>query len=162
MIRPVIGSVLTFKKGKAVVQDRHRAIQDARMFRVQGGLFLQQHLRKERELRLAEAQKRKEEAQAAAAEEARRVAEALHEAEEAERIAEEERMAEDAAHAAAEASERAARAAEWSTPRQAPEAPPKAPSPPPLKVLLAAAMEEDDLPDFEDDEAPAETEPDPP
>lgn len=143
-----------------MVQDRHRAVQDARMFRVRGGLFLQQHLRKERELRLAEAQKRKEEAQAAAAEEARRVAEALHEAEEAERIADEERMAEDAARAAAEASERAARAAEWSAPR--PTAP-KAPSPPPLKVLLAASMEDDDLPDFEDDEAePVDVQPDPP
>lgn len=171
MIRPSIGSVLTFQKGKAVIQDKNRQIQDARLFRIRGGLFLQQHLRKDRERRLAEAKKRaeaaeaakaaaeearrvaKEEAERAAEEEARRVAEELAEelaeAEEAERIAEEARLAEETAQFEAEAKARAARAAEWSAPRSEL---PKPPSPPSLKVLLAGSLEDDDLPDFEDDE----------
>lgn len=148
MVRPIIGSVLTFKKGKALVQDRNREVQDARLFRVRGGLFLQQHFRKERERRLAEAKKRAEEAQKAAEEEARRIAEELAEAEAAERMADEARIAEENARLEAEAEERAARAAEWSTPQQQP---PKRPSPPPLKDLLAATFEDDELPDFEDE-----------
>ncbi|KAG8702633.1 hypothetical protein FRC08_003353 [Ceratobasidium sp. 394] len=150
MNRPMIGSVLTFKKGgKAFVQDKNRQVQDYRAFRRRGGIYWQQHQRKERERRLAEAKKRAEEAAEAAAEEARRVTEALHEAQEAERIADEERMAEEAARIVEEANERACRAAEWSAPR--PE-PPRKPSPPPLKELLANSLD-DDLPDFEDDEA---------
>ncbi|KAG9086197.1 hypothetical protein FRC06_003221 [Ceratobasidium sp. 370] len=149
MIRPIIGSVLTFKKGgKAFVQDKNMQVQDFRAFRRRGGIFWQQHQRKERERRLAEAKKRAEEAAEAAAEEARRIAEALHEAEEAERVAEEERMAEETARIVEEADERARRAAEWSAPR--PE-PPRKPSPPPLKEILANSLDDDDLPDFEDD-----------
>ncbi|KAG9124436.1 hypothetical protein FRC07_011631 [Ceratobasidium sp. 392] len=150
MVRPTIGSVLTFKKGgKAFVQDKNRQVQDYRAFRRRGGIYWQQYQRKERERRLAEAKKKAEEAAEAAAKEARRIAEALHEAEEMERIAEEERMAIEAEQIVAEANERARRAAEWDTPR--PE-PPRKPSPPPLKDLLANALDDDDLPDFEDDE----------
>ncbi|KAG8712371.1 hypothetical protein FRC09_019947 [Ceratobasidium sp. 395] len=150
MIRPIIGSVLTFKKGgKAFVQDKNRQVQDYREFRRRGGIYWQQYQRKERERRLAEAKKRAEEVAEAAAEEARRIAEALHEAEQAEQMLEQQRMAEEAERIVAEANERARRAAEWSAPRPDP---PRKPSPPPLKEMLAKSLDEDDLPDFEDDE----------
>ncbi|CAE6420587.1 unnamed protein product [Rhizoctonia solani] len=156
MLRPIIGSVLTFKKGKVVVQDKHRKVLEARQFRARGGLFLQQHLRKEREERLAAAKKRAEEAQAAVEEEARRVAEKLAEelaeAGEFSRIAEEARIAEENARLEEENRIKAARAAEWSIRRSEP---PKPPSPPPLKALLGPSLEDDDLPDFEDDFEPA-------
>ncbi|KAJ1309548.1 hypothetical protein OPQ81_006321 [Rhizoctonia solani] len=129
LLRPIIGSVLTFQKGKAIVEDRHR----------------KQYLRKEREQRLIAAKKRAEEAKAAAEEEARRIAEELAEAEQLARVAEEARAAE-------ENRIKAARAAEWDT---QPTVPPKPPSPPPLKALLGPSLEDNDLPDFEDDE-PAE------
>ncbi|CAE6339500.1 unnamed protein product [Rhizoctonia solani] len=154
MLRPIIGSVLTFKKGKVVVQDKHRRVFEARQFRARGGLFLQQHLRKEREERLAAAKKRAEEAQAAAEEEARRVAEELAEAEQLARIAEEARAEEEKARLEEEDRIKAARAAEWSVRRVEP---PRPPSPPPLKALLGPSLEDDDLPDFEDDAEPAET-----
>ncbi|KAF8758398.1 hypothetical protein RHS01_02387 [Rhizoctonia solani] len=95
MLRPIVGSVLSFKKGKVVVLDRYRKVLEARRFRARGGLFLQQHLRKEREERLAMAKKKAEEAQKAAEEEARKVAEELAEAEGAARAAEEARVIED-------------------------------------------------------------------
>lgn len=159
MIRPIIGSVLTFKKGgKAFVQDRKMQVQDYRAFRHRGGIYWQQHQRKERERRLEEAKKRAEIAAEAAAEEARRVAEELHEAEEAERIAEEERLVEETAQIVAQANERARMAAEWSIPK--PE-PPRKPSPPPLKELLAKSLDDDDLPDFEDEEAGPPVRPEP-
>ncbi|KAF8710480.1 hypothetical protein RHS03_01790, partial [Rhizoctonia solani] len=153
MLRPIVGSVLSFKKGKVVVLDRHRKVFEARRFRARGGLFLQQHLRKEREERLAAAKKKAEEAQAAAEEEARRVAEELAEAEEAVRAAEEARVVEENARLEEEKAIKAARAAEWGIRR--PEAP-KPPSPPPLKALLGPSLEDDDLPDFEDDVDPIE------
>ncbi|CAE6460534.1 unnamed protein product [Rhizoctonia solani] len=152
MLRPVIGSVLTFKKGKVVVQDRHRKVLEARQFRARGGLFLQQHLRKELEQRLEAAKKRAEEAQAAAAEEARRIAKELAEAEELVRVTEEARIAEENARVEEENRAKAARAAEWSAPRAEPSKPP---SPPPLKALLGPSLEDDELPDFEDDAEPA-------
>ncbi|KAL5635388.1 hypothetical protein ACGC1H_004244 [Rhizoctonia solani] len=148
MLRPVIGSVLTFKKGKVVVQDRHRKVLEARQFRARGGLFLQQYLRKEREQRLAAAKKKAEAAQAAAEEEARRIAEELAEAEELARAAEETRIAEENARLEEERMAKAARAAEWSALRAEP---PKPPSPPPLKALLGPSLEDDELPDFEDE-----------
>ncbi|KEP51888.1 hypothetical protein V565_054150 [Rhizoctonia solani 123E] len=153
MLRPVIGSVLTFKKGKVVVQDRHRKVLEARQFRARGGIFLQQHLRKEREQRLAAAKKKAEEAQAAAEEEARRVAEELAEAEQLARAAEEARIAEENARLEEENRVKAARAAEWSTLRAEP---PKPLSPPPLKALLGPSLEDDELPDFEDEDEPTE------
>ncbi|KAH7341095.1 hypothetical protein B0J17DRAFT_345721 [Rhizoctonia solani] len=154
MLRPTIGSVLTFKKGKVIVQDRHRKVLEARQFRARGGLFLQQHLRKEREQRLAVAKKRAEEAQAAAEEEARRVAEELAEAEELARAADEARILEGNARIEEENRANAARAAEWSAQRAEQ---PKPPSPPSLKALLGSSVGDDDLPDFEDDDEPAET-----
>ncbi|CAE6525488.1 unnamed protein product [Rhizoctonia solani] len=152
MLRPVIGSVLTFKKGKVVVQDRHRKVLEARQFRARGGLFLQQHLRKEREQRLAAAKKRAEEAQAAAEEEARRIAEQLAEAEVLARAAEEAHIAEENARLEEANRAKAARAAEWSALQSEP---PQPPSPPPLKALLGPSLD-DELPDFEDDVEPAE------
>ncbi|CAE6476461.1 unnamed protein product [Rhizoctonia solani] len=157
MIRPNIGSVLTFKKGKVVVQDRHRRVLEARQFRARGGLFLQQHLRKEREQRLAAAKKRAEEAQAAAEEEARRIAEELAQVQELARAAEEARILEENARLQEENRAKAARAAEWSAQRTEPLKPP---SPPSLKALLGSSVEDDDLPDFEDDGEPAGVEAD--
>ncbi|CAE6340231.1 unnamed protein product [Rhizoctonia solani] len=153
MLRPIVGSVLSFKKGKVVVLDRYRKVLEARRFRARGGLFLQQHLRKEREERLAMAKKKAEEAQKAAEEEARKVAEELAEAEGAARAAEEARVIEDNARLEEEKLIKAARAAEWGIRRSEP---PKPPSPPPLKVLLGPSLEDNDLPDFEDDVDPTD------